>query len=59
MEYLIERPKYSPKQNKNKNQNQNKNKYQNKNIIYISPVLSIIAGITTTFIISLILRQIF
>ena len=35
----------------------NKNKY--KNIIYISPVLSIIAGITTSIIISLILRQIF
>ena len=47
MEYLIERPKHSP------------NKYKNKNIIYISPVLSIIAGISSTLIISLILTQIF
>ena len=45
MNYSIERPKHSPN--------------KNKNIIYISPVLSIIAGITSTLIISLILRQIF
>ena len=45
MEYLIERPKHSPN--------------KNKNIIYISPVLSIMLGIATTLIISLILRQIF
>ena len=42
----MERPKHSPNK-------------KNKNIIYISPVLSIIAGITSTLIISLILRQIF
>lgn len=45
MNYSIERPKYSPN--------------KNKNIIYISPVLSIMVGITASFIISLILRQIF